>query len=177
MSRVWRVVIGGALVVAVVVAVGVLTRFGWSLESDHAALRLAWRMPVPRVVECREPTEEELAELPVHMRRDEICEGRAVAYTLEVRVDGELRRRSTVEAAGARADRPLQVFGELPLAPGARSLRVVFERADSADAGETSLPDRLVVDRELDVAAREVVLVTYDDGERELVMQRSGNPR
>ena len=177
MSTVWRVLVGGTLVLATVLAMGVLTRFGWGVESDRAELRLAWRMPVPRVVECRQPTEEELAELPVHMRRDEICEGRAVAYSLEVRVDGELRHAARVEAAGARSDRPMNVFRELSLEPGTRSVRIVLERADSLDAGSTSIPDRLVLDRELDVAAREVVLVIYDVDGRELVLRRSGDSR
>lgn len=183
MNRVVRVAMGGLLVVASIAGLGVLTRYSHGASSDRGALRLAWRMPVPRLVECREPTEAELEALPIHMRQDEICEGRAVEYRLEVSVDGVVRHRSLKAGAGARGDRPIHVFQELPLEPGSRHVRVVFERADGAggetgdgtdawspgqaDADATELPARLVLDRRLEVGVRDVVLVTYDrDGGR-----------
>ncbi len=180
MSRVARIVVGGLLVAVSIAGLGLLTRYSHGASPDRAALRLAWRMPVPRVVECREPTAEELADLPIHMRQDEICEGRAVEYRLEVHVDGVARHRSLKAGAGARGDRPVHVFQELPLEPGSRHVRVVFERADGGGApgagtaedgttgtGATEAPVRLVVDRTLEVEARDVVLVTYDrDGGR-----------
>ena len=175
MSRVVRGAVGGLLVAASIVAMGALTRYDYRVGTDAAELRLAWRTPVPRVVECREPTEAELQELPIHMRQDEICEGRAVGYQLEVRVDGQLRHRSLEAAAGARGDRPMHVFEALTLEPGARRVRVGFERADSAEAGvagdAASVPARLVLDRRLEVGARDVLLVTYDRDERRLVLR------
>ena len=185
-----RVVVGAVLVAASVAALGALTRYRHVAEPERAELRLVWRTPVPRVVECREPTESELAELPVHMQQGEICEGQAVEYRLEVRVDGVVRHRSLNTGAGARGDRPLRVFETLPLEPGERHVRVVFERADSvqaadamrgapetgsgarspvaeSQAGAMELPARLVLDRRLEVGVREVVLITYDrDGGR-----------
>lgn len=172
MRRASRVAIGAALAVAAVVAMGGLSRLQHTAEPERAELRLAWRTAVPRVVECREPTEEELRELPVHMRQDEICEGRAVRYRLEVRVDGELRHASTEGAAGVRGDRPLHVFEELPLEPGTRHVRIVFERADGTEPGagdDGSAPARVVLDRRFHLGVRDVLLVTYDAGERQLV--------
>lgn len=172
MSRALRIGIGSALILAALLATGALTRFDYRAGGSAGELRLAWRMAVPRVVECRTPTAEELEELPVHMRQDEICEGRPVSYRLEVSVDGEVRHRDTVRAEGARADRPMQIFETLPLEPGARDVRVVFERADRGEASSseaTSLPDRVLFDRRLDVAPRDVVLVTWDPDRRSLV--------
>ena len=125
-----RVAVGTALVLAAVLAMGALTRVPFRASPDQAELRLAWRFRVPRVEHCREPTEEELEQLPVHMRQDEICEGRPVAYQLTVRVNGQLRHRSEVQASGARGDRPLYVFEALPLPPGAHRIQVVFQRED-----------------------------------------------
>lgn len=176
MKRAVRIVVGSALVLAAVLATGALTRFDYRAGGSRGELRLAWRMAVPRVVECRTPTAEELEELPVHMRQDEICEGRPVSYRLEVRVDGQVRHRATVRAEGARADRPMQIFETLPLEPGVRDVRVVFERADRGEASSseaTSLPDRLVFHRRLDVAERDVVLVTWDPDRRALVRMDS----
>lgn len=175
-----RRALGGLVVVLVMLAIGGLTRYRYRAEPERAELRLTWRTRVPRVVECRTPTAEELAELPVHMRQEEICQGRAVPYRLEVRVDGRVVRRASEQGAGARGDRPLQVFEELPLAPGRRRIRVVFERADTvgpsgeaepADSVATSLPDRLVLDRTLDVGVRDVVLITYDRDGRRLILR------
>ena len=133
-SRVTRVVIGGAVALAAALSLAALSQVPWTATAHEAELRLAWRARVPRVEECRRLTPEEQAELPVHMRRDEICEGRVASYRLEVRVDGEVRRRATVSGAGARGDRPLYVFETLPLSPGRHRVRVLFTRIDEGGA-------------------------------------------
>lgn len=201
MSRAARIGLATLLVAVGVVALGVLTRVQYAAAPDRAELRLAWRALVPRVEECRRPTAEEQDELPIHMRQDEICEGRLVSYRLTLAVDGVVRHRSTVEAAGARGDRPLYVFEALPLEPGPHDIRVVFERtdgaagdaADRADTGSepepvaggggdasspgtgagsgSTVPDRLVLDRRVRVERHDVVLVGYDADARELVLQ------
>ncbi len=185
---------GGALVVAGVLAMGAGTRVPWAASPDRAELRLAWRFRVPRVERCRTPTPEELAELPVHMRQAEICEGRPASYRLEVHVDDALRHASVVEAAGARGDRPLYVFQALPLEPGDHRLRVSFERTDLAGeedapgaaaavgppaAGATAapggtgsdVPDRLALDRRVRAGTHDVLLVTYDPDARALELR------
>ncbi len=170
-----RRVVGLLLVAASIAGLGALTRFDYRAGTEDAAVRLAWRTPVPRVVECREPTAEEQAELPIHMRQDEICEGRTVRYRLEVRVDDDVRHRSLSGAAGARGDRPVHVFEELRLEPGIHRVRVTFERADTAVVeGETALPDRMTFDRRFRLEPRAVVLITYDPARRELVRREAG---
>lgn len=188
MSRVARTVVGAALVMAAVLAMGALTRLPFPASPDRAELRLAWRLAVPRVEHCRTPSPEELEQLPVHMRQAEICEGRAASYRLEVRVDGEVRHTSTVEAAGARSDRPLYVFEALPLEPGDHRIRVVFERTDLAEDSSAAVPDataagsaltdgpgpaahRLVLDRRVRAGTHDVLLVTYDPGARALELR------
>lgn len=191
MSGAPRVLAGGTLVLAAGLAMGALTRVPFPASPDRAELRLAWRLRVPRVEHCRTPTPEELAELPVHMRQTEICEGRPGRYRLEVAVDGRIAHRSTVEAAGVRGDRPLYVFQALPLEPGAHRLRVTFERTDlagdsaapgagaSSAAGEiqapggpgSDVPDRLVLDRRVRAGTHDVLLVTYDPDARALELR------
>jgi hypothetical protein len=65
------------------------------------------------------------------MRREEVCEGRVLAYRLRVVLDGDTVADETVEPRGARADRPLYVFHEIRAQPGIRVLDVVFVREDS----------------------------------------------
>lgn len=206
MRRGARIAVGSVVVLGVVLALGALTRLDYPATADRSELRLAWRFRVPRAEHCRRPTAEELESLPVHMRQAEICEARPASYRLEVRVDDELRHRSTVEASGARGDRPLYVFQALPLEPGDHRLRVTFERADpsggdgepgegeaggdaaSGAGGETGagdlpapghaapVPDRLVLDRRVRAAVHEALLVTYDPEARMLVV-RGGEGR
>lgn len=143
-------------------------------DPEQAVLRLSWRTLGERVEECRKLSQEELAELPVHMRRPEVCEGRLVPYELVVELDGEPVIREVVTPAGARGDRPLYVHRELGLAPGSRRLSVRFLRestANPAAPGEDGAPTpaRLELDRAVELRAGEVLLVTYDPDQRSLV--------
>jgi hypothetical protein len=180
MTRPVRLGVGVVLAVTATVAIGVGSRFGFTaVHADRAELRLAWRARVPTVEECRRLTEVEQAELPVHMRRDMVCEGRVASYRLDVVVDGDRRHRSTVSGAGARGDRPLYVFESLPLEPGRHDIRVEFNRlgedgegerpTDGAErASELTIPDRLRWSGSVEVEGRDVVLVTYAAERRRL---------
>jgi len=180
MARAARLVVGAALSLAVMAAVGAGTRWDYAPGSAaDASLRLAWRARVPLVEECRRLTEAEQEALPIHMRRDVVCEGRVASYALIVRVDGELRHRSTVAGAGARGDRPLYVFESIPLATGRHDVVVEFSRmgeaADStgqtAGRGAETVPERLLLRRSVEVSPGQVVLVSYDHDRRELVLR------
>lgn len=190
MSPAVRAVLGVALVVASALAMGAASRFSYRADpGDEAELRLTWRTRAPLVEECRRLTQEEQDALPVHMRREEICEGRVASYRLEVRVDGAVLHRSTVRGAGARGDRPLYVFEALRLDPGHHDVHVVFERvgagaadtagdgpAPASEAGDPgrragSVPDRLELREGLELAGRQVALITYDAVERRLVLR------
>lgn len=132
-----------------------------------AALRFAWRADHEPVSHCRTPSAEELAQLPVHMRRKEICERRLPTSRLVVAVDGELRLDVAVEPVGAQRDRPAVVLRELRLAPGRHALRVEL----SAEGG-TAPPRRLEAD--VTLAPREVLLVTTEGAAQALVLRRAG---
>jgi hypothetical protein len=174
-NRLVRAAVGAGLLLAVIVVMGSLTRAPFRATPGRAELRLAWRFRVPQTEQCRRPTSEELAELPVHMRQEEICERREGRYRLEVAVDGQIAHRSTVEAAGARGDRPIYVFEAVPLEPGAHRIRVVFERLDPAADTGSAAPDRLALVRDVRAAIHDVLLVTYDPAAAALGLRREGD--
>lgn len=133
-----------------------LSRLPWSAApGDDGALRLAWQYRSQPVERCRAATPEELAKLPQHMRRTTICERGLRSYVLEVAVDGGAARVDTVRPRGARADRPLGVFSQVPLAPGVHAVRVTFSPVGGGH-------EPLTVDTALTVAPRQVWLVTLD---------------
>jgi hypothetical protein len=175
MNRPVRLALGAALAVAVTVAIAALSRVPYvHAGGEHAVLRLAWRTPGDFVEACRRPTAEELERVPIHMRREEICEGRMLPRRLVVRLDGEVVLEETVEAPGARGDRPLSVFRELPLPPGDHALEVswatvgdVPPRGDGAR--RSPVPPRMDVSAALRLEPRDVALVTFDPDRRTLV--------
>jgi hypothetical protein len=155
----------------------------YTAERDVGAIvRFAWRARGERVQDCRRRTPDELAKLPVHMRQEEICEGRILPYRLMVQMDGAAAVDQLIHGAGAREDRPLYVFQDLVVSPGTHRVGVTFTRegappADSTTAvGALTTPARLTLDTVLTLGSRRVVLVTYDE-EREQLVVRDGSRR
>ncbi len=148
---------GMALATAVMtLALVGLSRVPWSAApAEDGALRLAWQYKSQPVERCRPATPDELAKLPQHMRRTTICERGLRSYRLEVSLDGGAAHVDTVRARGARADRPLAVFGQVAVRPGPHTVRVTF-----APIGGRHEP--LTLDTTIAVAPRQVWLVTLD---------------
>jgi len=158
-----------AVLVALAVTAGIV--LGSSLPytdtaGDGAVIRLSWRAVGEPIEECREPTEAELAALPPHMRRREICEARLSAFRLTVSIDNALVFEGDVRPEGARGDRPAYVFHEFAVAPGAHRLAIRFETERNGRAGAphslTTLDERVVL------APREIRLVTLEPGTDQL---------
>jgi hypothetical protein len=178
MTRGARIGVAAAVTVGALMAVRLASFVPYTAERDvGAVLRLAWRARGERVNECRRLTPGELARLPVHMRQEEVCEGRLLPYRLVVSVDGVPAVDRLVHGAGAREDRPLYVFEDLPLRPGPHRLAVRFTLVGAATnttgaAGPPATPPRLALDTTVDLGSRRIVLVTYDDAREQLVVRR-----
>lgn len=187
MSGLGRAAAGGLVVVAATAALGWFSQAPYGAgRQGEALVRLAWRTPGTRVEECRRLTPEELEQLPVHMRQEQVCEGRVLPYRLAVRLDGQPLADDTVHAAGARADRPLYVYREFPVSRGAHDIQVTFSRdlvpADTASAlgsgerREPLVPPRLEFQGRVVLARDEIALLTYDPEQRRLVLKGYGRP-
>ena len=113
------------------------TDSGLVAAADHEAvgalIRLSWRTASERIEHCRRLSVEEIAELPVHMRREEVCEGRLVPYRLRVALDDSMVIDEVVQPAGARGDRPLFVLRDLAVPAGEYVVTVDWSRVDDED--------------------------------------------
>lgn len=170
---------------ALITAVGSALALAWLSQVPYAAeaardglIRLSWRARGERVQRCRPLSEEEQAQLPPHMRQPEVCEGRVAPYVLSLELDGAVSLIDTVRASGARRDRPLYVYHDVPVAPGTHEVRVRFVRqpagADEPPVQEAT-PRALELEASVSVAAGEIALITLDPASRALVLrQRSG---
>lgn len=169
-------VLGAALAVAALVALASAARAPMTLQrSSDAMLRLAWSARPERIEKCRQQSEEDLANIPQHMRQPVACEGVAAEYRLQVRIDGAVVTERLVRGGGLRRDRRLYVFEELAVPPGEADLDVRLDRIDVEDARDSEgpqdlreVPPHLVFTERVRFQPREVVLVTYDPGDRVL---------
>ena len=181
----------GRRATATIVAGVLLWAMAWLSEVPYAAgggesaeLRLSWRLRNEPGRACRRRTPEELARLPVHMREEEVCERRVAPYRLRVTLDGNVVVERLVEAAGARADRPLFVSDQLEVEPGTHRVRVDFVRDGEAVPDSLTMhrsetdapthllpapaPSRLMLDSVVTFPVSAVFVVTYDDEHRRL---------
>ncbi len=169
---------GLAVLVALVatVAIGALSQVPYHVEDEEQAwIRLSWRVRTERIEECRKLTAEEIAELPVHMRREEVCERRGVPYRLRVTLDGNQVEDGLMRGAGARGDRPIFVYRELRTTPGLHRVEISFEpeHEDADQRSDGDLPSALRLATELDLAAGDIALITRPEGQAGLVVRRT----
>jgi hypothetical protein len=181
MSRFLRLAGGAIVVISVLAVVRLLSFTPYTAERDIGAIvRLAWRARGEQVRDCRRLSPEELQQLPLHMRQEEVCEGRLLPYRLVVALDSVSLVDRLVHGAGAREDRPLYVFQDLIVEPGRHRLSVRFTleapsaqhegEQDREDAALPATPPRLALDTTLTLGARRVLLVTYDEERERLVI-------
>ena len=182
--------LGIGLAALAALALGAASRVPWTASpEDHALLRLSWRTPSLVAEQCRSLTEAEKAELPIHMQVPEVCETHAIPYVLEVGIDGAALPADTIHGAGAREDRPVIVFREIPVAVGTRAVEIAFrpivgpsevdedrQHDESDDEEDRDDEDRdeddaiaLAYSETLRLGSREVALVTLDPGRRTLI--------
>jgi ferredoxin/coenzyme F420-reducing hydrogenase delta subunit len=139
------------------VAVG--SRWPQGTDSDHAILRLGWRLAGQVLERCRDLTAEELAARPVHMRRARECVSKVLTYDLVAAVDGRLLTRKRVKSPGLRADRPLSVEEDLAVAPGEHTVTITFTPEELGAGGKP-----LSFEGRVRFAPSRVVLITYENG-------------
>ncbi len=163
-------------VLAAAVTLGAALTIAWLSQlpttyarGDDALVRLSWRIDGQRIDECRPRTAAELEALAPHMRTPEVCTRGNLDYELRVSLDGAEITRDTVRPGGARRDRPIYVYRDIPVSPGTHSLDVLF--APVFPTGSSARPQavELRFQGEVDVEAREVVLITADASASSLV--------
>ena len=133
-------------------------------NSEAGALRLSWRIRSTTREHCRTLSQDELADIPVHMRQAEVCEIESVPYSLHVAIDNDTLVNRVLESSGARADRPLYVFEEVRLSPGTHAVDIRFFNRTDPDT-------ELTFSRELRLDRREIVLITYNEPTRQLILR------
>jgi NAD-dependent dihydropyrimidine dehydrogenase PreA subunit/coenzyme F420-reducing hydrogenase delta subunit len=121
-------------------ALGVVSDLGYAAsDADGPELVVTFKHPGQVGENCRALTEAEMADLPVHMRRTEICERARAWVRLRVTVDGEPVREGAYRPKGIWSDLNSVAVESIPMPPGEHRVRV--EIGDSADPDEWAYTD------------------------------------
>jgi ferredoxin/coenzyme F420-reducing hydrogenase delta subunit len=154
-----RWIVATALSVALLALVGAGSRGPQGTDSEHALLRLGWRLAGQVRERCRDLTAEEQAALPVHMRRARECVNEVLTYDLTATVDGRVLTSQRVKSPGLRADRPLTVEEELQITPGEHEVTITFAPEEPSERAKP-----LRYEARVRFAPARVVLITYESG-------------
>jgi hypothetical protein len=163
-------VLGALVAIVLTVLTAALSQVPLDFSGgDHGILRLSWRNDGVTVEACRTRTEEELANLPIHMRNPTACIGQIASYHLRVEVDGSVMVDDTLRPAGARGDRPVYVLEELPMEPGTYEVGVRYDALLPTDLPTPSGIVSLSWTGTFSPEPGEVMLVTLDEDSQALV--------
>lgn len=126
---------GAALIVACALVVGAGSKLGYSAPSaDGAELVVSFKHPGKAGEHCRKATAEENARLPVHMRRDEICERGRASVRLRVTVDDAVVVDRRYAPRGLSGDGNSIAIEHVPVSAGPHRIAVAIgETADPAE--------------------------------------------
>jgi hypothetical protein len=143
-------------------------------DPSGSEIVFSWRYHGEVRQECRPYTAAELERLPAHMRGQGVCERGIPARHLRVSIDDSVFLDRVVNAKGRSEDRPIAILERVRTRPGVHRVRVEFTAVDegiepSAVAGVIETPDGsgrpAPLDRDVELAAGETVLVTLADDE------------
>lgn len=160
-----RAALGVVVAVLLTGGIGALSQVPYPVEAaGQAWIRLSWRVSAPGIEECRALTDAELSDLPIHMRRDTVCETQPTVYRLHIALDDRAVEETLIRGGGTRRDQPIHVYRELRTRAGAHrvAIRLTPEPIGNAAGGieaRTGAPS-LELTEELELADGEVALVT-----------------
>jgi ferredoxin/coenzyme F420-reducing hydrogenase delta subunit len=131
-SRSVRIVAGVAVAAAFALLCWAGTRVGHASPSlDEPELVVSFKHPGDNAERCREPSAEEIAKAPVHMRPKKICERRRADVRLRVHVDGRKLVERAYEPRGIWQDGNSIAIERIAVPEGEHVVRV--EVGDTAD--------------------------------------------
>ncbi|MBT3342480.1 MAG: 4Fe-4S binding protein [Gemmatimonadetes bacterium] len=148
--------------------IGALSRMPMGEAPTQGVLRIGAQIPGLEIEECRELDPEELAALPLHMRRPTECAKIAPTYVLTVSVDGSSVLQRTIDHTGVHSDRPLFLEEDIDLVPGSHHVDVDLRPQDAS----LEKAPRLQLKTTVDVERSKIYLVGYNPQNKSLQLRR-----
>ena len=130
------------------------------LPEDQATVKLSVRHAGKLVSECRERTQEEMANLPPNMRAPLACPRERSPLVLELDIDGQSVIRETLPPRGLHNDGLASVYRRLSVPAG--RLEVTVRMNDDVNVDGFPYAETRVVE----LAPAEVLLIDFDNAEQ-----------
>jgi hypothetical protein len=151
--------LAGQLAVIVALFAGVATLADWPIyrqtPRDTGIVVLTFVHGADRRAQCRRRTPEELAKLPLNMRKVEECpRGRQPVY-VELDVDGRSLFRADLPPAGIAGDGPSRVYQRFVLPAGPHDIAVRMRDTQRTDGFDHARAERV------DLAADQMLVVDF----------------
>ena len=137
-------------------------------SDDSGILRLSWRLTGQNIKICEDRTEDQLNNIPAHMRTQQICVQKPIDYQLLVSINGESKISEVIKAGGLHGDRPIYVNHDIKLPNGNHQVQIHFEPLDD------SLSDGLKLEysSEISIKNNEIVLIHLPQGQKNLAIKK-----
>ena len=103
-------------------------------------VRIVGVLPSTAKLACRELTEEEKQNTPLHMQRKEICEKELITYRVELLVEGASRFQTTKSPRSTKGDKAT-IFNEIiPISPSTyQSIQILVDKMNQTEVGENAI--------------------------------------
>ncbi len=153
-----------AILAAIVAAgVGLASDVPYRSPAPLASeLVVTFKHPGTMSENCHELTPEELAKIPIHMRKEKVCDRERSSVRLKILVDGQLVREATYLPKGIWHDGSSVAVERIAIEPGTHS--VVVSIGDTADLTAWQHEDTRTIDFSRD--SRRVIIFDRQDGFR-----------
>ena len=115
------------------------------IPPDTGIVVLTFVHGADRRAQCRRLTPEELAKLPINMRRAEDCPRRRLPIYVELDVDGRTLYRATLPPTGIAGDGPSRVFQRFVLPAGPHDVAVRMRDTPRADGFDHARTERIAL--------------------------------
>jgi hypothetical protein len=167
MTRLWQIV--GQLV-AYALFFAMIGYFSASpayirLAPDQAVIKLSFSHAGQPIGACRERSDEELAKLAPNMRERFVCPRERHAVSVELKLDGKLMYRKTLQPSGMNRDSASSAYERFTVKAGRHLLKVQLGDR-SPDKGYTSILEQYV-----ELRPAQVVVIDYDEGANNFVLK------
>lgn len=131
----------------------------------ESLIKLTFKHPGKIAEDCRERTPEELARMPVHMRKAKDCERTRPPVHVEFSLDGRVLLARTFPATGIMKDGPSYAYETFLVSPG--SHKIVVDMRDSLRAEGFDY----TFSRDLTLDPGSVAVIDFDNARQSFVVR------